>query len=52
MANNIYGNIKRLEKTIAEMEKRLEDRTFYGKISEYRCDLYYKKEHLKELKGA
>ena len=29
----------KLIKTIADMEKRIEDRTYYGKISEYLCDL-------------
>lgn len=45
----LQENKQSLESTISDMEQRLKDNNFYGKGSEYSCDLYYKKEKLKEL---
>jgi hypothetical protein len=46
------NDIDRLKKRIADMEQRLEDRTFYGSVADYRCELYNLKRELTKLEGA
>ena len=43
--------IEKKEQRILRMERHIKNRTYYGKLSDYECDLYYEKRRLRELKG-